>query len=205
MRIRRSVATTTLMGTFLFAASGVHAQYRYTGASGVVSDASVGVSGDVPTVTLFPVTASGFPGQIVNARVSMYLLHAADQELRMSLLSPENVEVPLLQNREDNLGNYANSIGATGANFGAGCVNSARTLFDDAASNQIPTSTAPYVGAFIPAYPYKLAALDGKFGTQVNGTWYLMVTDVRHGNSGFLGCWSLFLDSTDSIFFDGFE
>jgi len=192
----------------LFVTSAGHAQYRYTGVGGTIADAiQNGMMGapDIPVSTSYTLMPAGFPGQITAARVSLYLVHPADQELGISLISPEGTVVPLVVNRKDSAGNIHPGIGATGANFGTGCADSARTEFEDGAANQIPTSTAPYAGVFIPVYPYELAALDGKFAGQVTGTWHLQVTDYRHGNAGVLACFTLLLDSTDTIFFDGFE
>lgn len=204
MNTCRSIALVAFAGAALLASGAAGAQYRYTGATGIILDAmSIGMPSDIPSTTSFPATASGFVGQIVDVRVSMYIVHPADQELRIILVSPGNaIQIPLVQNREDASGNVNNSVGATGADFGTGCADAARTMFDDAAMNQIPPSTAPYVGLFIPVFPYKLAAFDG---LSANGSWQLQVTDYRNGNSGTLACWTLSIDSTDLIFRNGFD
>ena len=191
-------------GWILFAPGRALAQFRYDAGGGIIGDALSGTP-NIPNTTFFPLAPSGFVGQIIDARVSLYVTHPADQELGIALVSPDNVTVPLVQNRQDAGGSINNSVGAIGANFGTGCADSARTTFQDGVPEQITASTAPYVGTFIPVYPYKLGALDGKFGSQVNGSWSLEITDFRHSNSGILACWSLFLDSTDLIFRNGFQ
>jgi subtilisin-like proprotein convertase family protein len=190
----------------LFASPSGHAQYVYTGGIGTIVSAIAGSPADIPVTSTFDVSATGFFGQIVDTRVSLHLTYPADQDLSMVLISPDGTQIPLLQNREDAAGNVNNSVGATGANFGTGCGDSVLTLFEDAASTQIPSSTAPYVGLFKPVFPYEFAALDGKSAGQVNGTWQLKITDFRtSASNGMLKCWSLFLDSTDLIFQNGFE
>ncbi|MDR3388121.1 MAG: proprotein convertase P-domain-containing protein [Rudaea sp.] len=183
-----------------------HAQYVYTSSGGTITNAISSSPADIPSTTTFEMPATGFFGQIIDARVSLYITYAADQDLSIVLISPSGVQVPLLQNRENAAGTVDNSVGATGADFGTGCGDSARTVFEDAASNEISTSTAPYVGLFKPVYPFEFAALDGESASQANGEWQLQITDFRNAApSGNLTCWSLFLDSTDLIFRDGFE
>ncbi len=190
----------------LFASPAARAQYVYAGGSGPIAGAIAGSPADIPVMSTFSVSVAGFFGQVVNARVSLYLTYLADQDLSMVLISPDGTQIPLLQNREDAAGNVNNSVGATGADFGTGCGDSVRTVFEDAASDQIPSSTAPYVGLFKPAFPYELAAFDGQDAAQVDGLWMLQITDFRTSSSaGMLQCWSLYLDSTDLIFKNGFE
>lgn len=198
-----SIGSVVIAGLVLFVTSSVCAQYRYSGAAGPIADAISGSTTDIAVTTNFGVATPNFPGQIVAARVSLYVMHPADQELSIVLVGPDSTQVPLLQNRQDAAGNINNGIGALGENLGTSCLDSGRTVFDDKASTQIPTSNAPYVGSFKPAFQF--AAFDGKSGSQVNGTWHLIVTDYRHNNAGTLECWSLFLDSTDLIFLNGFE
>jgi subtilisin-like proprotein convertase family protein len=190
----------------LFASPLAHAQYLYTGDPATIVSAVAGSPADIPVTTTIDISVASFFGQIVNTRLSLHLTYPADQDLSMVLISPDGTQIPLLQNREDASGNINNSIGATGADFGTGCGDSVRTVFEDAASNQIPTSTAPYVGLFKPEFPFEFAALDGKSAGQINGSWQLQITDFRTSASpGMLKCWSLFLDSTDLIFENGFE
>jgi hypothetical protein len=193
-------------GLVLLASPSARAQYVYSGGSGTIVPAIAGSPADAPVMSTFDLPVTGFFGQIVDARLSLYLTYPADQDLSMVLISPDGVQIPLLQNREDAAGNFNNTVGATGANFGTGCGDSVRTVFEDAAPTQILSSTAPYVGLFKPEFPYEFAALDGEDASHANGVWKLQITDFRTSpNAGTLNCWSLFLDSTDLIFRDGFE
>ena len=181
------------------------AQYRYNGSGGAIQDGMViGPPNNVPGLTDFHIVPADFYGQIVDARVSLYIVHPAVEELGITLISPAGTHIPLVDQREDSFGQYSNNIGAAGADFGVGCRDSQRTTFSDGVGAQIPAALAPYVGTFIPVYPYKLAALDGTYASTVNGTWSLEISDSRYGNTGTLYCWSLMLDSTDLVFRDGF-
>jgi subtilisin-like proprotein convertase family protein len=207
MITHRRIFSIALVAVALLASNTLRAQYRYEGGTGPIGDAIASGSGSIPNTTQFPVTVSGFVGEIVEVRLLLYIVHPADQELSITLTSAGSaaVVVPILQNREDVNGNIDSGVGATGANFGTGCTDTARTTFEDGVGAQIPSGTAPYVGTFIPEYPFKLGALDGKSGNGVNGTWFLTITDYHAGNMGTLMCWSLLLDSTDLIFRNGFE
>jgi len=75
-----------------------------------------------------------------------------------------------------------------------GCVDADRTIFSDAALLPITSDTAPFRGTFRPESP--LEVYRGKFGSNVNGTWHLGITDDTAGGLGSLHCWSIIIFPT---------
>lgn len=122
------------------------------------------------------VLVSGIALPLSKVQVGVYITHPYDQDLRISLISPDGTEVVLSAN---------NGQGA--ANYGLGCGN--MTFFSDDASNSIDAGAAPFLGAFAPDQP--LSAFQGKSGDAVNGLWTLHVMDQAAQDAGTLQCWSL--------------
>lgn len=116
---------------------------------------------------------------VTRMTVSLQLNHAYDANVVLQLVSPDGVTNTLARNR-----------GANGQNYGFSCFpDSRRTTFDDGALTPIGSGTPPFLGAFKPEEP--LAMFAGKFGTNVNGAWQLLVTDLGQYGAGLLNCWSL--------------
>ena len=121
-------------------------------------------------------TVAGVRLPLAKVRVSVYIPHQYDQDLRFSLVGPDGTEVLLSANN-----------GQSGQNYGAGCDN--MTVFSDDATNSIDAGLPPFLGTFAPEQP--LAAFFGKTGSAVNGVWKLRVSDQIVQDVGTLQCWSL--------------
>lgn len=130
------------------------------------------------STTDIPISVSGFTGTLSALTVSVHLAHTWDQDLQISLISPDNTEVLLSDRR-----------GGGGDDFGSGCGNP--TVFDDAAATFIGLGTAPFAGRFIPEQP--LSGFHGKSGTAVNGTWTLRIIDNAGLDVGTFYCATLTL------------
>lgn len=123
-----------------------------------------------------PITVAD-SGSVSDVNVSVRLNHTYDRDVTMTLIAPDNTNVPLVLNR-----------GSSGANFGSGTndCSGTPTVFDDAAVTAISAGTAPFTGTFKPESP--LSALNGKI---VAGTWTLHVADTAALDTGTVGCVSL--------------
>jgi autotransporter-associated beta strand protein len=131
---------------------------------------------DVGTIESTNVVA-GFGGPLMKIAVSLWITHALESHLSLSLIGPDGTTVPLVS-----------GVGS-GSHFGAGCSpDSNRTTFDDNAPTAIADGTPPFAGSFRPQ-----GALAGLAGGPANGSWRLRVTDSAGGSLGALRCWSLFL------------
>ncbi len=109
--------------------------------------------------------------------VALRLDHTAVGDLEISLIHPDQTEVPLMLHR-----------GGDNPNLGVGTCGSgeSRTLFSDAAPLSVSAGAVPFNGAFRPEQPL------GKFaGKPANGAWVLRLTDSFDEDSGTLLCWSL--------------
>lgn len=135
-----------------------------------------------PGTLLSPLTVSGFDGPVMKVTVSCYLTHGDVGDLTLELVAPNGTTVPLAVRR-----------GGDGDNYGTACSPaSARTTFDDAATQSILSGQPPFEGSWRPQG--RLADFIGLVGPgQANGTWNLRVTDDFAGSAGTLRCWSLFL------------
>ena len=121
---------------------------------------------------------SGLAGPISNVTVSLHIAHTWDEDLRISLVGPDNTTV-----------NLSTANGGSGDNYGTSCAAPSRTRFNDSAINYIVGSSAPFVGEFRPEQA--LAAFNGKTGAAANGTWRLRIQDTFFEETGSLMCWSL--------------
>jgi autotransporter-associated beta strand protein len=123
------------------------------------------------------VTVSGITAPIAKVTVSMNINHSSDSDLDIFLQGPDGTTVEL---STDN--------GGTGNNYGNSCAQ--RTTFDDAAVTPITSGAAPFFGTFRPEG--KLSDFRGKSGTDVNGTWTLLISDdTANAITGELDCWTL--------------
>jgi autotransporter-associated beta strand protein len=123
------------------------------------------------------VTVSGITAPIARITVSLNINHGSDSDLDLYLQGPDGTIVEL---STDN--------GGSGNNYGNSCAQ--RTTFDDAAVTAITAGAAPFFGTFRPEG--QLSDFRGKSGSDVNGTWTLLVTDdTLNAIAGELDCWTL--------------
>jgi subtilisin family serine protease len=119
---------------------------------------------NVPIRDLQSATASlviPIHGTIADLNVKVNISDINDANLVVKLVSPTGREVIL-----------ANQRGPGGRNFSF-------TVFDDEAATPIANGKAPFTGSFRPESP--LSAFDG---SDIYGTWKLVVTDMVKGNAG---------------------
>ncbi|MBC8097627.1 MAG: autotransporter-associated beta strand repeat-containing protein, partial [Akkermansiaceae bacterium] len=129
----------------------------------------------------------GITTPIKKVTVSLHLSHFSDEDLDISLVSPDGTTI-----------NLSSDNGGTGDDFGTDCVlDATRTTFDDAAGTAITAGVAPFAGTFRPEQ--QLSAFIGKEGVDLNGTWKLVITDDSPGSAGTLRCWSLFVSPTACV------
>jgi subtilisin-like proprotein convertase family protein len=130
--------------------------------------------------TDIPITVNNISGSLAKVTLSLYLTHSFDNDLIISLISPDGTTVEL------------SSLNGGGSdNYGSSC--SARTIFDDAAATSISSGTAPFTGTFKPEG--LLSAFNGKSGADVNGTWTLRIRDVANLDVGTFMCATLNLST----------
>lgn len=115
--------------------------------------------------------------QIRDLNVRLDITHTFDADLRISLISPSGLEIPLATNR-----------GANGQNFTG-------TIFDDEASGSIAAGSAPFTGSYQPESP-----LGGFDGLAANGRWTLVIRDTVANNAGVLNSWSMDFTFSNNIF-----
>jgi subtilisin-like proprotein convertase family protein len=114
---------------------------------------------------------SGQTGTITDVDVTVNVRHNAVGDLRLTLISPSGVNVPLVVNR-----------GRLGTTF-------ISTTFDDQATLTASTmqeGQAPFTLSFIPE-----TLLGTLNGATANGTWQLKAIDSAAGSTGTLESWSL--------------
>jgi subtilisin-like proprotein convertase family protein/putative transposon-encoded protein len=116
-------------------------------------------------------------GRIADVDVAVRLDHPFDQQLRISLTSPEGIKIIL-----------ADRTGDGGDNFGSGATNCSGTptRFDDETGVSVDIGAAPFAGTYRPSR--HLAALDHSLGY---GNWSLEIEDLDAGFSGTLFCWAV--------------
>ncbi len=127
-----------------------------------------------------PVTVSGFSGGVGKISVALNINHTYDADLTLELIAPDGTSVIL-----------SSQNGGSGNNYGTGCQDTSRTIFDDASQVAISSAKPPFVGTFAPDHP--LAVYNGKSGATVNGVWQLHIVDGFQGDVGTLNCWTLLL------------
>jgi subtilisin-like proprotein convertase family protein len=140
--------------------------------------ASTNVPLDIPDMGTAEsgIQVSGIVLPLAQVKVSAYITHTYDQDLRVSLVAPDNTEILLSANN-----------GQSGQNYGAGCQQ--MTEFTDSAFTSIASASAPFLGTFSPEQP--LSGLQGKSGAAVNGVWKLRVMDQAPQDVGTIQCWAL--------------
>jgi subtilisin-like proprotein convertase family protein len=124
------------------------------------------------------INVSGITTPIHHIVVSLHLSHTTDDNLHLSLGSPDGVFVDL---SSDN--------GGASHDYGTSCAEADRTTFSDSAAVPITAGTAPFRGNFRPELP--LSVYRGKFDTHVNGAWRLSISDDTAGGLGTLHCWAI--------------
>jgi len=107
--------------------------------------------------------------------VMMDLDHTYTGDLRISIFSPDNKEVVLV-----------NSQGGSGDNF-------RETIFDDNAATNILAADAPFAGKFQP-----IGNLSDFKGINPTGDWKLVVSDQANLDGGVLNSWSIVLKSNNT-------
>ncbi|MBK6839918.1 MAG: proprotein convertase P-domain-containing protein [Bacteroidetes bacterium] len=119
---------------------------------------------DLQTDTV-PIVVSGLPSVIDNSfgigHACVTITHTYDNDLSITLMSPNGSLVTLLQN-----------MGGSNDNFIGSCMGMDGTAF----TNLI----APYTGLFVPVG--NLASMNN--GQNPNGTWKLIVTDLANADTG---------------------
>lgn len=108
---------------------------------------------------------------IENVEVKINLTHAAVQQLRAQLISPQGTEALLFL-----------QLNHSGANM-------TDTVFTDLAAAPISEGTPPFTGSFAPEFPLSVFA-----GEDMQGTWSLVLVDIVSGDAGRLNSWSLFFN-----------
>jgi subtilisin-like proprotein convertase family protein len=150
--------------------------------TGFSNNTSTPIADNSTTNIIIPV--SGFVGAIGKVALSMYATHTWSGDLDISLISPNNVVVPLTS---DN--------GGSGDNYGTSCSpEGSRTTFDDDAATPITAGAAPFTGSFRPEG--SLSDFDGLTGTDVNGNWTLRIVDDFAADIGTFLCGTIFLSAT---------
>jgi uncharacterized repeat protein (TIGR01451 family) len=120
-------------------------------------------------------------GQVRRVTASVRINHPADEDLLISLVSPDGTRVPLV-------GTNSYSQPIFGVNMGIGtCDDTGQpTIFDDAAATDIRAGVAPYAGTYRPD-----GALSNLVDHELVGNWQLVVSDVAIGDTGSLICWGI--------------
>jgi subtilisin-like proprotein convertase family protein len=110
------------------------------------------------------VTEAGLIGD-VNVRIGE-LRHTYDEDLRISLIAPDQTRVIL-----------AEYLGGSGDDY-------LNTVFDDDAPTSIFEASSPFTGTFRPQEPLALFG-----GRQAQGVWKLQIQDVYSEDGGTLRAW----------------
>jgi subtilisin-like proprotein convertase family protein len=130
------------------------------------------------TTTLSSNLVQAAANRIVDdVNVSVRLDHTTVGDLQIALVHPDGTEVML-----------ADHAGGNNPNLGTGSCGGGevRTVYDDEASTDVGSGSAPFTGVFRPWGP--LAALRGK---PVAGLWRLRLSDQYSNDFGTLLCWDL--------------
>ena len=105
---------------------------------------------------------------IADINVTVNLFHTYDGDLQIKLVGPDNTEVIL-----------SDENGGSGSNY-------TDTVFDDDASVNISSGSAPFTGSFIPD-----GDLNDFNGLSSAGDWKLVITDKYNGDGGALLDWTI--------------
>ncbi len=112
-------------------------------------------------------------GNLIDLNVRLDIEHSYNSDLKIELISPDNVTITLSQSNGGGSDNYTN------------------TLFDDEAEASITSGTGPFTGSFRPQSP--LSEFDN---SQIQGDWVLAIYDNYNGDSGTLLGWALEMQYT---------
>ncbi|TXC75235.1 PKD domain-containing protein, partial [Luteibaculum oceani] len=129
----------------------------------------------VSTINIAP--SYPVPGNIDSVCVN--LKHPYIEDVKLFLISPQNIVYPLLTNPNSN-----------------GRANLRKTCFSASASTPIQNAKAPYTGAFLPeggSFP------SGGIGSSVSGDWKLTVGDRTSLYTGQLLNWSIYVSSANFV------
>ncbi|MFN3939047.1 MAG: proprotein convertase P-domain-containing protein, partial [Chitinophagales bacterium] len=131
-------------------------------------------------ITYSPITVSGITPSVFSSAmiesVCINILHAWDDDLDISLISPSGTTMKLSFDNGGSGDNYTN------------------TCFVVSGAPAITSGAAPFTGNFTPQQPFSL--LDGD---AVNGVWQLKVDDDLGGFGGTLLDWSITFLCTNEI------
>ncbi|MEM1254122.1 MAG: proprotein convertase P-domain-containing protein [Cyanobacteria bacterium P01_H01_bin.21] len=141
------------------------------------NDTAVQISQFAPTNVSSPINVTNVSGPLQRISVTLNVVHAFTQDLRISLVAPNGTSVLLVGNEMGHGDNFFD------------------TTFDDAAGVPIIQGIAPFQGAFRPEQP-----LSNLLSPDPNGTWTLQIQDQAFLDGGFLNHWALELvfDSQES-------
>jgi subtilisin-like proprotein convertase family protein len=185
----------------------VAATQEFTSNGGFIVDANLNPTSGQPDITRVTTFTQTININAVNLTtindidVTVNLVHANVDQLRLILIAPNGNQITLVRNRTDNDGTtIINPItglpqGATGANMGVNVLgaapnenfNSIGTIFDEEADRNVaaPTASTPYVGHFRPELSFGsdlLSDLYGLTATDLSGQWRLRIEDHRDNN-----------------------
>jgi subtilisin-like proprotein convertase family protein len=113
---------------------------------------------------------------IADINVTVNLFHTYDGDLQIKLVGPDNTEVIL-----------SNENGGAGSNY-------TDTVFDDDASVNISSGSAPFTGSYIPD-----GDLNDFNGLSSAGNWKLVITDNYNGDGGALLDWTIQICADNSL------
>ncbi len=133
-----------------------------------LNNTDVTITSSTPVTVTSSTTVSGLSGTVEDLNVTVNVYHTYDQDLQITLISPDGTRV-LLFNRH---GGSRNNI--------------LNTVFDDSASRSIASGSAPFTGTFRPSQA--LSAFNGK---APNGVWKLEIKDLARLDGGRLDNWTL--------------
>ncbi len=133
-----------------------------------VSDETVAIDAAVPNQIVSRLTANNIEGSTLDLNVKVDINHTYTQDLVLRLISPQGLQVLLVNRR-----------GGSGDNFEG-------TGLDDEADIAVGIGNAPFQGDFRPEQP-----LSSMFNGQVNGIWTLEIDDQAAQDGGNLNSWEL--------------
>ncbi|MFS4469422.1 beta strand repeat-containing protein [Maribacter sp. 2210JD10-5] len=114
-------------------------------------------------------TLTGFAtGTITDVNVTLNIAHTYDEDLNISLTSPDGTTIDLSSGNGGQFNNYTN------------------TVFDDDAGTAITAGSAPFTGSFRPE-----GSLSSFNGEEASGTWTLTIVDTFNQDDGTLNNFSI--------------
>ncbi len=154
----------TILFLLLLLSNQLYAQV-FTGKGGTIKDKQEGY-----VVDSFPIKVKGLPNRIDSnfgiAKICLNISHPKVSDLKIELLSPDGTSI-WLTNRNG---------GDTGSGYYSTCFRS------NGMSGYVHQAESPFTGEYIP--DGRLTFLNN--GQNPNGTWYLLIQDLRAENKGSL-------------------